>query len=173
MCCTIKNSIPGSGNTFFTSPECSDQLWAHIASYLMGTGVLFWVLNRPGCDVDHSPQLVLKLQISGPYLYSLKLRGITGEKRLRWSRGSMLAFGTQVRRFEPGRSRRIFKGEKIFSTPSFRGEVKPSVPCCRFAACKRSLELRGSGILDEICRNISRPRRVPPSAARGLSRCWM
>jgi len=62
--------------------------------------------------------------------------------------------------------------EEILSTPSFRGEVKPSVPCRRFAACKRSLELRGSRILDEICRNISRPRRVPPSAARGLSRRW-
>ena len=92
--------------------------------------------------------------------------------RLRWSRGSMLAFGTQVRGFKPGRSRRIFKGEKILSTPSFRGEVKPSVPCRSFVACKRSLELRGSRILDEICWNISRLRRVPPSAARGLSRCW-
>ena len=51
----------------------------------------------------------------------------------------MLAFSTQVRRFKPGRSRRIFKGEKILSTPSFGGEVKPSVPCRRFAACKRSL----------------------------------
>ena len=55
--------------------------------------------------------------------------------------------------------------EKILSTPFFGGEVKPSVPCHRFAACKRSLKLRGSRILDEICRNISRPRRVPPSAA--------
>jgi len=62
----------------------------------------------------------------------------------------VLAFGTQVRGFKPGRSRRIFKGEKILSTPSFGGEVKPSVPCRRFAACKRSLELRGSRILDEI-----------------------
>jgi hypothetical protein len=62
--------------------------------------------------------------------------------------------------------------EKILSTPSFGGEVKPSVPCRRSAACKRSLEFRGSRILDEICRNISRPRRVPPCAARGLSRCW-
>jgi len=43
--------------------------------------------------------------------------------------------GTQVRRFKPGRNRRIFKGEKIFSTPSFGGEVKPLVPCRRFAAC--------------------------------------
>jgi len=76
--------------------------------------------------------------------------------RLRWSRGSVLAFGTQVR----------------LSTPPFEGEVNPSVPCRRFAACKRSLELRRSPILDEICRKISRPRRVPPSAAMGLSRRW-
>ena len=82
-------------------------------------------------------------------------------------RGSVLAFGIQVRGFKPGRSRRIFKGEKILSTPSFGGEVKTSVPCRRFVACKRSLELRGSWILGEICRNISRPRRVPPSAAGG------
>ena len=59
-------------------------------------------------------------------------------QRLRWSRGSVLAFSTQVRGFKPGRSRRVFKGEKILSTPSFGGEVKPSVPCRRFAACKRS-----------------------------------
>ena len=39
----------------------------------------------------------------------------------------MLAFGTQV------------QGEKILSTPSFGGEVKPSVPCRRFTACKRFL----------------------------------
>ena len=63
-------------------------------------------------------------------------------QRLRWSRGSMLAFGTQVRGFKPGRSRQIFKGQiKIFSTPSFGGEVKPSVPCRRLAACKRSLNV--------------------------------
>ena len=32
--------------------------------------------------------------------------------RLQWSRGSVLAFGTQVRGLKPSRSRRIFKGEK-------------------------------------------------------------
>jgi hypothetical protein len=37
----------------------------------------------------------------------------------------MLAFGTQVRGFEPGRSRRVFQGEKILSVPSFGREVKP------------------------------------------------
>ena len=50
-------------------------------------------------------------------------------ERLRWSRGSVLAFSTQVRGFKPGRSRRIFKGGKILSTPSVGGEVKPSVLC--------------------------------------------
>ena len=45
----------------------------------------------------------------------------TQKKRLRWSRGSVLAFGTQVRGFTPGRSRRIFRAKKILSTPSFGG----------------------------------------------------
>jgi hypothetical protein len=49
----------------------------------------------------------------------------------------VLAIGTQVRGFTPGQSRRIFKGEKILSTPFFGGEVKPSVSCCSFTACKR------------------------------------
>jgi hypothetical protein len=46
---------------------------------------------------------------------------------------SILASGIQVRGFKPG--------EKILSMPSFGGEVKPSVPCRRFAASKRSLHL--------------------------------
>ena len=41
-------------------------------------------------------------------------------------------------------------GEKILSTPSFGGEVKPSVPCRRFAACKRSLNLSASRNLGTI-----------------------
>jgi hypothetical protein len=60
----------------------------------------------------------------------------------------------------------------VYCTPSFGGEVKPSVPCRKFAACKRSLELRGNRILGQIFLNISRPRKVPPSTARGLSRRW-
>jgi hypothetical protein len=39
----------------------------------------------------------------------------------------------------PAEAVRIFKSEKIHSTPSFGGEVKPAVPCRRFAACKRPL----------------------------------
>ena len=56
-----------------------------------------------------------------------------------------------VRGFKPGRSRRIFHGEKILSTPSFGGEVKPSVPCRRFTACKRFLNATWkSGISGKI-----------------------
>jgi len=79
------------------------------------------------------------------YGYSLRLHSAPSYflqifcNRLRWSRGRVLAFNTQGRGFKPGRSRRIFEGEKILSTPSFGGEVKPSVLCRRFAAYKRSL----------------------------------
>ena len=52
----------------------------------------------------------------------------------------MLAFSTQVRGSKPGRSHRIFKDKKILITPSFGGEVKPSVPCRRFTVRKRTLE---------------------------------
>jgi len=67
----------------------------------------------------------------------------------------------QVRGFKPGWNRRIFKGEKILSTPSFGGEVKPSVPCRRFAACKRSLELRGSRILGQNLSEHFSPTKGP------------
>jgi hypothetical protein len=45
---------------------------------------------------------------------------------------SMLASGTRVRGFKHGCQ--IFSGVKILSMPSFGREVKPSVPCRRFAA---------------------------------------
>ena len=34
-----------------------------------------------------------------------------------------------------------FLGKKILSTPSFRGEVKPLMPCRNFTACKRFLNV--------------------------------
>ena len=81
-------------------------------------------------------------------------------------RGSVLAFDTQVRGFKPGRSRRIFQGEKILSTPSFGGEVKPSVPCRRFTACKRYLNATWkSGISGKIHRPFL-AHIVPPLATR-------
>ena len=78
----------------------------------------------------------------------------------------MLAFGTQVHGFKPGQRRRIFQGEKIFSTPSFGGEVKPSVLCRRFTAGKRFLNATWkSGISGKIHRPFL-AHIVPPLATR-------
>ena len=78
----------------------------------------------------------------------------------------MLAFATQVRGFKPDRSRWVFQDEKILSTPSFGGEVKSSVPCRRFTACKRSLNVTWkSGIFRQNSSAIL-AHVVPPLAAR-------
>ena len=89
------------------------------------------------------------------HLYLITL--IIFQRRL-WSRGSVLVFSTQVRGFKPGRSRRIFRAKKIFITPSFGGEVKPQVPCRTFAACERSINLRGSRNLGKITGHLSLPQ---------------
>jgi hypothetical protein len=75
---------------------------------------------------------------------------------------SVLDSGTQVRGFNLGWSRRIFQAKKILSTPSFGGEVKPSVPCRKFAACKRSVHLPWkSHAVGKIASAISRPYFPP------------
>jgi hypothetical protein len=88
----------------------------------------------------------------------------------------VLAFSTQVRGFKPGRSRRIFKGEKILSTPSFGGEVKPSVSCRRFAACKRSLNgvevVISAKLPDNILAHSSTFRRCDLSRRGGREGTW-
>jgi len=95
--------------------------------------------------------------------------------RLRWSRSNVLAFSTQVRGFKPGRSRRLFKDEKILSKPSFGWEVKPSFPCRRFAVCKSSLNgvevVISAKLLDNILAHSSHFRRwdLPRRSGRGGS----
>jgi hypothetical protein len=81
----------------------------------------------------------------------------------------MLATGTQVREFKPGRSRRIFQGEKILSMPSFGVEVKRSVPCSRFVACKRSLQIAWNSLFDGKFHRAFLTHSFP-FPARGLSR---
>ena len=52
----------------------------------------------------------------------------------------------------------FFRAKKILSTPSFGREVKPFVPCSRFTACKRSLNVTWkSGIFRQNSSTISRP----------------
>jgi hypothetical protein len=55
--------------------------------------------------------------------------------------------------------------EKILSTTSFGGEVKPSVPCRRFAACKTSLKWRGTRYFRPNYRKFL-AQQVSPFAAR-------
>jgi hypothetical protein len=76
---------------------------------------------------------------TGPSSYKKKLpgRGLTKVEK-HWSRGSALPLSTQVRGFKPGQRCQDFQGRKIFSAPSFGGEVKPSVPYRRFTACKKN-----------------------------------
>jgi hypothetical protein len=61
----------------------------------------------------------------------------------------VLAFGAQVHGF-------IFRAKKILSTPSFGGEVKPSVPSRSFAAWKRSLNVTYKSAFRQNLSDISR-----------------
>jgi hypothetical protein len=65
----------------------------------------------------------------------------------------------------PAKAVRIFQGEKILSVPSFGGEVKPSVPCRRFEACKRSLNGTWKSPFMQNYRPTFSPT-VPPFTAR-------
>jgi len=52
-----------------------------------------------------------------------------------------------------------YKGVKFPNMPSFGGEVKPSVPCRRFAESKRYINLRGIRNLGKITTgHLSRPQ---------------
>ena len=100
-------------------------------------------------------------------LYRQTIRGgAFTHRKNRYEINVRVAFGTQVRGFKPSRSRRIFQGENILSAPSFGGEVKPLVPCRRFTACKRLLNVTWkSGISGKIHR-LFLAHIVPPLATR-------
>ena len=66
---------------------------------------------------------------------------------------------------------RIFQGQKILSTPSFGGEVKPSVPCHKFAACKRSTNVTWKSTFRQNYRPTFSPT-VPPFTARISRVAW-
>jgi len=56
--------------------------------------------------------------------------------------------------------------KKILSTPSFGGEVKPSVPCHSSTACKRSLNVTWNSAFRQNLPDISRPQfQLPPLGA--------
>ena len=70
----------------------------------------------------------------------------------------------------------FLRAKKILSTPSFEGEVKPSVPCRRFAACKRSLNgvevVISAKLSDNILAHSSHFRRWDLSRRGGRGGTW-
>jgi hypothetical protein len=62
------------------------------------------------CKISHCRDNFYKYHI---YIYIyIYIERERERESLRWSRGSVLAFGTQVRSFKPGRSLRIFRAKK-------------------------------------------------------------
>ena len=79
--------------------------------------------------------------------------------RLRWSRGSVLAFSTQVRGFNPAEAGGFLGWKNPQHAFLRRGsKAVSSVPCRRFKACKRSINLCGSRNLGKITGHLSRPQ---------------
>jgi hypothetical protein len=82
---------------------------------------LFW---RPTCARQDNIKINLKeIRLNGFDCTSLQLHQLYALFYLLRTVPSVLAFSTQVRGFKHGRSRRIFKGEKVLSTPFFGGEA--------------------------------------------------
>jgi len=65
-------------------------------------------------------------------------------KRLRWSRGECAGLWYPSSRVQTRPKPSDFSGKKILSALSFGGAVKPSVPCRKFMACKRTQKRHGS-----------------------------
>ena len=93
---------------------------SHFLNYIYSV-MVFEIFETCKCDVQnigcvfdclHS---IFMLSFLNFVFYLLgKLKAVTCilyviSKRIRWSRGSVLAFSTQVRGFKPGRNRRIFR----------------------------------------------------------------
>jgi len=94
---TIRRLVPEYRN-FYINRKCNVRSYWHVSQ---STGPIIQCVNPS--------QLT--------YIF-------THYKRLRRSRGSMLAFGTQVRGFAPGRSRRIFRAKKNPQHTFLRRESK-------------------------------------------------
>ena len=68
---------------------------------------------------------------------------------------------------------RNFRAKKILSTPSFGGEVKPSVTCRSFTAWKRSLNVTCKSEFRQNVPDSSRPQfHLPPLGAPAWWHAW-
>jgi hypothetical protein len=65
-----RDSIATRSKAFLLPPLCPDQLWAHPASYPMGTDLFHGSKAWPGLYPDHSPHLVPSSRMSRSYTTS-------------------------------------------------------------------------------------------------------
>ena len=84
-----------------------------------GLQLTFIILSRTLSEMSKTAVTTLRCDIhshwqslSSASVGDRRMNEHVPEKWLRWSRGSVLAFSTQVRGFAPGRSRRIFRAKK-------------------------------------------------------------
>jgi hypothetical protein len=82
----------------------------------------------------------------------------------------MLASGTRVRGFKPGRRLRIFRAKNSSTCLPSEGEVKPSVPCRSFVACKKSLTISVEVVIIRLNLIGHLSPIIQPFTNRGLSR---
>ena len=109
-----------AGTTWFRMPSSGGILWTRWRNFALHKWCNDWVMPNG--------RIMVRINVKVTIVYD----GFGGLVV------SMLASGTQVCGFKPGRIRWIFTGVKILSMPSSGGEVKESVSCPSFAACKRT-----------------------------------
>ena len=88
--------------------------------------LIIWKIHISGLFILPLSTLMLHVYVSpADHISVLHLPLL---QRLRWSRGSVLAFGTQLREFKPGQSRRIFSGRKYPQHAFLRKGSKAGFP---------------------------------------------
>jgi hypothetical protein len=105
-CCVLSGR--GLCDGLISRPEESYRLW-RVAVCVQETSKTrrlkpatgLWKTTTMGCNARKTNKQPIK-RVMGQ---------VIPQKRLRWSRGSVLAIGTHVRGFKPGRSRRIFRAK--------------------------------------------------------------
>jgi hypothetical protein len=78
-----------------------------------------FLLNRETFQIREQSWTCISKQVDSLFSFTIALGGLVV---------SVLSIGPKVPSLKGGRERRVFKGNKICSTTSLGGDVKPSVP---------------------------------------------
>ena len=128
-----------------------------------------WTLNLPPCSTVHQPPVTLHSPLQ-KYTASIFRAEVTQfgkvagflKRGKNWATGDRIGFGGLGVACWPLVPK--FAGSNLAKAVGFlarlpsEGKERPLVPCRRFAACKRSLNLRGSRNLGKIAGHLSRPQ---------------